>query len=157
MIPFLGAMFARRGVDPTAESVTPIADQIHAGMLNAPEAAYRAQAAATVASMVRNEAAEPAILADTAASDRVVSSNAYRELLVTDLRPELSRITAPTEVLYVAFEFPGMTPEITDRIYQGSFTNLSAARLKRIDDSAHFIMLDQPAVFHAALDAFLAE
>jgi pimeloyl-ACP methyl ester carboxylesterase len=157
MIPFMGAMFGQPGTNPTAGSVTPVADQIHAGMLNAPEETYRAQAAATVATMVRNEAAEPAILADTAASDRVVSSNAYRELLVTDLRPELASITAPTQVIYVAFDFPGMTPEITDSIYRGSFAGLPGVELKRIDDSAHFIFLDQPRAFFAELDAFLAE
>ncbi|AQR60702.1 alpha/beta hydrolase [Brevundimonas sp. LM2] len=157
MVPFMGAMFAPPGTDPTAESVTPAADQIHAGMLTAPEAAYRARAAATVATMVRNETAEAAVLADTAASDRVVSSNAYRELIVTDLRPELGRITVPTEVVYVAFDLPGMTPAITDGIYQNAFSGLPGVKLQRIDDSAHFIMLDQPAAFHAALDAFVAE
>lgn len=157
MVPFMGAMFATPGTNPTAESVTPIADQIHAQMLNSPEAAYRAQAAQTVAAMVRNEAAEPMILADTAASDRTVSANAYRELIVTDLRPELARITVPTEVVYVPFDFPGMTPETTDMIYRMSFTGLEGVTLTRIDDAAHFVFLDQPEAFFARLDAFLGE
>ena len=91
----------------------------------------------------------------TARQLRGLDGAAYRELLVTDLRSELSRITAPTTVLYVAFDFPGMTPEMTDGIYGGSFANLSGATLTRIDDSAHFIMLDQPARFTAEVNAFL--
>ena len=50
---------------------------------------------------------------------------------------------------------PGMTPEITDGIYGSSFATLPGASLTRIDDSAHFIMLDQPAVFAAEVNAFL--
>ncbi len=157
MIPFMGAMFAQPGSNPTAEAVTPIADMIHAQMLNSPEEAYRAQAAQTVAAMVRDEAAEPMILADTATSDRTVSSNAYRELIVTDLRPELANITAPTEVVYVAFEAPGMTPEISDAIYSMSYATLPGVQLKRIDNAAHFVFIDQPQAFFAQLDAFLAE
>lgn len=157
MIPFMGAMFAQPGTNPTAAAVTPIADMIHAQMLNSPEEAYRAQAAQTVAAMVRDEAAEPMILADTATSDRTVSSNAYRELIVTDLRPELANITAPTEVVYVAFEAPGMTPEISDAIYSMSFATLPGVQLKRIDNAAHFVFIDQPQAFFAQLDAFLAQ
>ncbi len=157
MVPFMGAMFAQPGTNPTVEAVTPMADMIHGQMLNSPEEAYRAQAATTVAAMVRNEAAEPMILADTAASDRTVSSNAYRELIVTDLRPELANITVPTEVVYVAFDFPGMTPEITDGIYRASFAGLPGVALTRIDEAAHFVFLDQPEAFNRTLDAFLAE
>lgn len=157
MVPFMGAMFGQPGTNPTVESVTPIANQVHAQMLNSPEEAYRAQAAQTVAAMVRDEAAEPMILADTAASDRTVSSNAYRELIVTDLRPELANITVPTEVVYVAFDFPGMTPEMTDAIYRMSYATLPGAELTRIDDAAHFVFIDQPQAFFAELDAFLAE
>ncbi len=155
MVPFMGAMFGRPGTNPTAESVAPMADQIYAAMSQGPEEAYRQQAAATVTSMIKTESARSGPLEDTANSDRQVSAAAYRELIVTDLRPELARITAPTEVLYVAFDFPGMTPEITDGIYRASFANLPGAELKRIDDSAHFIMLDQPAIFAAEVNAFL--
>ena len=47
------------------------------------------------------------------------------------------------------------TDAITDAIYQMSFATLPGAKLKRIDDSAHFIMFDQPEVFAAEVDAFL--
>jgi pimeloyl-ACP methyl ester carboxylesterase len=155
MLPFVGAMFAAPGTNPTAEAVTPVADQIYAGMVGSPEAQYRQQAAAAVTGMIRTESLRAGPLEDTARSDRAVSSSAYRELLVTDLRPELSRIKAPTTVLYVAFDFPGMTPAMSDGIYGASFATLAGATLTRIDDSAHFIMLDQPARFTAEVNAFL--
>jgi pimeloyl-ACP methyl ester carboxylesterase len=132
-----------------------MADQIYTGMTTAPEESYRQQAAAAVTGMIRTESLRAGPLQDSARSDRAVSSSAYRELIVTDLRPELPRITAPTTVLYVAFDFPGMTPEMTDGIYGASFATLAGATLTRIDDSAHFIMLDQPARFAAEVNAFL--
>ena len=155
MIPFPGAMFATPGVAPTVEAVTPAVEAMHARSSAMTDEQYRAQAAAAVIGMIRTEALRAGPLQDAAASDRTVSANAYRELMLTDLRPELAAITAPASVLYVAFDFPGMTPEITDGIYRMSFAALPDAKLKRIDDSAHFIMLDQPAVFAAEVNAFL--
>ncbi|WP_417231898.1 alpha/beta fold hydrolase [Brevundimonas sp.] len=153
MVPFMGAMFGAPGATP--ESVTPVADQIYAGMANGPDDGYRAQLEATINGMIMTESQRAGPLADSNASDRKVSAAAFRELIVTDLGPELGRITAPTEVLYVKFNDPRMTPEITDGLYAAAFTGLSGVTLKRIDDSGHFIMLDQPDRFAAEVEAFL--
>lgn len=155
MIPFMGAMFGTPGVNPTVETVTPNVDAFTARSAAMTDEQYRAQAAAAVTGMIKTESLRAGPLEDAATSDRAASQNSYRELLLTDLRPELSRITAPVEVLYVAFEIPGMTPEFTDTIYRMSYATLPSAQLKRIDNSAHFIMLDQPAAFAAEVNAFL--
>lgn len=155
MIPFTGAMFATPGVNPTVEAVTPAVDAMHARSMALSDEDYAAQVAASVTGMIKTETLRAGPLRDAATSDRSVSANAYRELMLTDLRAELPRITAPVQVLYVAFEFPGMTPEITDTIYRMSFMSLPSAQLKRIDNSAHFIMLDQPERFTAEVNAFL--
>ncbi len=157
MVPFVGAMFAQPGTDPTADTVRPAIQAMMSQSRGTSEADYRTRAAAMVTGGIKTEDLRDGPLEDAAGSDRTVSQNAYEEILLTDLRPELSRITAPVEVVYVAFEYPGMTPEITDGIYQASFATLPGAELKRIDDSAHFIFLDQPAAFYAELDAFLGE
>jgi pimeloyl-ACP methyl ester carboxylesterase len=154
MIPFMGAMFGAPGA--TAESVTPVADQIWAAQANTPREAYVAQATTAITGMINTQGRREEALEDMRESDQKVSAAAYRELVITDLRPELSKITAPTEVLYVKFNDPRMTPELTDTIYRMSYANLPGATLKRIDDSAHFIMFDQPQAFHAELDAFLS-
>ena len=153
MVPFMGAMFG--GGNATAESVAPMADQIYTGMTTGPEEAYRQQAAATVTGMIMTESRRVGPLEDAAHSDRAVAASSFRELIVTDLRPELGHITVPTEVVYAKFNDPRMTNEITDGIYRASFSTLPGVRFKRIDDSAHFIMLDQPARFAAEVNAFL--
>ena len=155
MLPFTGAMFGTPGTNPTVETVTPAVEAMHARSTGLSDAEYAAQAAAAVTGMIKTEALRAGPLQDAATSDRTASANAYRELMLTDLRPELPRITVPVEVLYVAFEFPGSTPAWTDGIYRASFATLQGATLKRIDDSAHFIMLDQPVRFAAEVNAFL--
>ena len=155
MVPFMGAMFGQPGTNPTAESVAPMADMIYQGMANSPREQYQQQADGQIVAMINTESLRAGPLEDSRTSDQKVSASAFRELIVTDLRPELANITAPTTVLYVKFNDPRMTPEITDGVYRGSFANLPGATLKRIDDSAHFIMLDQPAVFAAEVNAFL--
>jgi pimeloyl-ACP methyl ester carboxylesterase len=155
MVPFMGAMFAQPGTNPTAESVAPVADMIHQGMANSPRDQYQQQADAQIAAMINTASLRAGPLEDSRTSDQKVSAAAFRELIVTDLRPELGQVTAPTTVLYVKFNDPRMTPEITDGIYRASFATLPGATLKRIEDSAHFIMLDQPAVFAAEVNAFL--
>ena len=154
MIPFMGAMFAAPGA--TAESVTPVADQIWTAQSTSPREVYVAQATTSINGMINTESRRAEALEDMRESDQKVSAAAFRELITTDLRPELSKITAPTEVLYVKFNDARMTPQITDAIYQASFANLKGVELKRIDDSAHFIMFDQPQAFYADLDAFLS-
>ncbi|RZJ04022.1 MAG: alpha/beta hydrolase [Brevundimonas sp.] len=153
MVPFMGAMFGAPGA--TAESVTPTADGIYQGMSTSPREQYQQQADAQIVNMINTESLRAGPLEDSRTSDQQVSASAFRELIVTDLRPELPHITAPTTVLYVKFNDPRMTNEMVDGIYRASFATLPSAHLKRIDDSAHFIMLDQPAAFAAEVNAFL--
>lgn len=155
MLPFMGAMFGPPGSTP--ESVRPVADQIRAGMAGSTPEQWAASGTESINGMIRTEALRAGPIRHSAETDQDVAARAMHELITTDLRPELGAIAAPATVLYVAFEgAPGMTPELTDRIYQMSFAGLPGARLVRIPDSAHFIMFDQADRFHAELDAFLS-
>ena len=157
MLPFMGVMFALPGSNPTAETIAPVAEATYARLSRGPDDAYLAQLRATVGAMVRDDAGRAGAVQDAEASDRQVSASVMRDLIGTDLRAELATITAPVTVLYVPFTLPGFTPEITDAIYQAGFSTLPATTLTRIDDSAHFIMLDQPERFEQEVEAFLGE
>lgn len=154
MVPFVGAMFGPPGS--TVETVTPVADQVWSGQAKISHEAYIAAATPTITGMVNNEARREEALQHMRDSDQQVSAAAFRELIVTDLRSELAAITAPVSVLYVKFNDARMTNEITDMIYSMSFASRPGTTLKRIDDSAHFIMFDQPQRFAAEVDAFLS-
>ena len=71
--------------------------------------------------------------------------------LTTDMRGELSRIKVPVTVLYPVQEGRGAA-----EMYRSAFAGTSQIAFVPVPDSAHFIMLDQPVAFAAALRTFLA-
>ncbi len=89
------------------------------------------------------------------ASDKSVVARAMYEIMTTDLRPEMHKIKAPVTLLYPWDAQSGFPREATDKLYHDNYAAVSGAKLVCIEDSLHFIMLDQPAKFAAQLDAFL--
>ena len=153
MIPFMGAMFGPPGT--TAESIRPTADAVRDGIVAQPDEKRRQTVAATMAQMVRTEAArEPAVRANLA-SDRGLAARSMHDLIVTDLRPELAAIKVPVTVLFVRGPNIPLTDEQMEAVYKASFATLPQAELKRIPDAYHFIMADAPDRFAAEVKAFL--
>ena len=154
MMPFMGAMFGPPGATP--EQVRPVADQILATIRNATPEARRAMAEQNIAGMIRTESLRAAEVEASLASDSDVSGRSFHELIVTDLRPELANITAPTTVLYVTPTGAPLTDAQLDAYYQLSYASIPGVRLVRVPDAAHFIMYDNPTRFFAEVDAFLS-
>jgi pimeloyl-ACP methyl ester carboxylesterase len=154
MFPFMGAMFG--GADATRESLAPIADQIRTSMRAAPQGQVSQQTLATINTMVKTESARAEIIEHARMSDVGVTANAFHELIVTDLRPELSQITAPVTVLYVIPPQMPLTAEQYEGYMRASYANLLQARLIKIDESYHFIMIDQFERFMGEVNTFLA-
>lgn len=154
MFPYMGAMFG--GPQATPETLKPIAERIMAGMKTAPADAYAKQLEATIAGMVATENMRAGALEDAMKSDRDVSARAYGELVMTDLRPELAKITARTVVLYVTPRGAPITDAQMDGYYTASYASLKGATLKRVPNSSHFIMWDNAAFFQNEVKAFLA-
>ncbi len=153
MFPKLAVAFF--GPTATPEMIAKSAAMIRDGIANTPPEQAAAQQRQTIAGMVKTESAREAITQHALASDRDVSGRAMEELLLTDLTPELGRITAPTTVVH-AFDKAGPIPAATmDGWYAGAYAPLKGVKLVRIDDTAHFIMVDQPARFQAEVEAFL--
>jgi pimeloyl-ACP methyl ester carboxylesterase len=89
------------------------------------------------------------------ASDKSVVVRAMYEDMTTDLRPQLKKIKAPVTMLYPWDAQSGFPREATDKLYRENFAALPDAKLLCIEDSFHFIMLDQPDKFAAQVDIFL--
>ncbi len=155
MFPWMGAMFGPPGA--TAETVRPIADQIRTQMRMAPQGTVSPILQQTINSMVRTESARPVILEHARVSDVDVSANAFHELIVTDLRPELSQIDVPFTALYVIPPQAPVTPEQYEGFMRMSYANIPQARLIKIEDSYHFIMIDQFDRFMSEVRTFVAE
>jgi pimeloyl-ACP methyl ester carboxylesterase len=153
MVPFLGAMFGPPGT--TVASIAPTADTLLLQMRAADPAARQARNVAALNNMIDTVPMRAGAIEDSGKSDPDVAARSYHELVVTDLRPELGKITVPTIVLYVLPKAPGLTDERIDALYKASYAPLKRATLKRIPASAHFIMWDQSAQFQAEVKAFL--
>lgn len=153
MFPFMGAMFGGPGATP--ESVRPIADQIRAAMRMAQQGVVSDQTRATINSMVRTGSARPEIIEHARQSNVGVTANAFHELIITDLRPELPNIRAPLTVLYVIPPEAPVTPDQYDGFMRASYASVPAARIVKIEDSYHFIMIDQFDRFMSEVTAFL--
>lgn len=152
---FMGAVYGPPGT--TSESVRPTADKLRASMIEATPEEFHKRLEAMTASMVRNEEQRALVLADAKASNRRTVANAFHELIVTDLRPELGSIEVPVTVLYVTPKGVPLTDAQIDAVYEASYAPLQGVKLVRIPDSAHFIMSDNPERFQAEMKAFLAE
>ena len=154
MMPHLGAMFRQPGM--TDEQLTQLAGSICTRMTAIQGEARRPQLDMMIASMVRTEAARPGLVAHGMASDSAVAAQSYYELIVTNLTPEVAAIHVPLTVLYVLPAGAPLTEAQIDNYYRLSYQGAPQAILRRVPDSAHFIMIDQPGVFQAALREFLA-
>jgi pimeloyl-ACP methyl ester carboxylesterase len=153
MVPFLGMFFGGPGA--TAASVEPLADRISAGIRAATPDDRSKRAVETIDGMVNTEAMRPVAIDDSLRSDVDVGARSYRELLVTDLGPELPKVSVPVTVLYVQPKSVPIPAERFDGVYKAAFAPVGKLTLKRVPDSAHFIMWDQPARFQAEVQAFL--
>ncbi|HMD02355.1 MAG TPA: alpha/beta hydrolase, partial [Candidatus Baltobacteraceae bacterium] len=88
-------------------------------------------------------------------SDRATYAGAAYELSLADLRPNLSKIALPLEVLAPA-DPETVTPQIL-QFYTAAFAGTPNLDVEAVAPSKHFIMYDQPAKFQTLLDAFLAK
>jgi pimeloyl-ACP methyl ester carboxylesterase len=145
------------------------ADGFAAQMRAAPSAQFLAQQQKTVAGMITDPAVAARASTLMAKSDQQASAAYMDDLLRTDLRPALPKLTVPTlEVAAVpttpaAFEGPqAATASLADRMaaYKQFETTIFAGApnvtIVPVGNSLHFIMLDQPKALYDAIDAFIA-
>jgi len=154
MYPYLGSFFAGPGATPA--QVEAVAGAMTAAIRNATPEQRASNTAATIAGMVNTESMRAGAIADSAASTPDVSARAYHELLVTNLMPELPKISRPVTVLYVQPKSVPLPAEQFDYVYKAAYAPLRQVSLKRIPDSAHFIMWDQPQRFQDEVKTFLS-
>lgn len=158
-VPFIGLLFNPAA---TVESVTPQADQM-AAMMRAQYGQPRPTGPVTdpgpmsmAGGMSNTPAGRTAIVRWTREADARVTAQVFRDVMVTDMRGELAAVTAPVTLLY-AQDDSAMTPERAKAGFEPQYAGIAKFKARMVQNSRHFIMLDQPEVFAAAVDAFLAE
>ncbi len=151
-LPFFGSLF---GPSATVDSMRATFDNMRrliasgAGRSGEPSASDPA-----VATMSATPEGRLQVARWSRAANPAVVGQALYEDATADLRPDLAAISrVPTTVLYA------VPPQIADRaraLWTGEYAPAPAIRLVPVEDSMHFIMLDQPERFRAELNAFLA-
>ena len=71
------------------------------------------------------------------------------------MRGDLAKLQAPTTVLYAFDAGIGFPQAAVDGLYQSAYATLPNKRLVRIDNSYHFIQIDQPEAFDREVQTFL--
>jgi pimeloyl-ACP methyl ester carboxylesterase len=155
MMPHMAEMFGPPNATP--ESLRAAADGFRAKIVADPPPGSPGMLEQMFVGMTRDEAAKVKLVQGVRDSHRPTVGNAFHELIVTDLRPELSRITVPFSVLYVLPANVPTPPGQFDAAMRKLYANAPKARLTRIDDSNHFIQIDQPARFVTEVDALMRQ
>ena len=146
-LPFYSLLFNPQA---TVESATPGARAFRDAWLAATEPQLEAMQQAGAERLTTSAQSRAAVARWGRDSDRLTVAQAAYELAITDLRPELARITVPTTVIYA--HHPSYGPvEAVDGVFAAAYQGLGHARLVRIDNSRHFVMLDQAERFNAAV------
>lgn len=151
-MPFYTLLF-----DPTAtsETATPHASAMRNAMLAATPEQAEAMQQASIARLAKTEGVRPGLVAAGMNSDRKTMADAMYELMVTDLRPELGRIKVPVQVVYAYDPLYGVEASHIDAMFRDAYASTPDVSFRRIDDSFHFIMLDQPELFADAVITFI--
>ncbi len=155
-LPYFAVLMAPPGIDPTPAMVAPQA----AMMRDRVTASYGkplSDEAATA--QTRGLALKPESIARMVGwartADARVTGQAMYEDLTTDLRPDLAALTLPITLVY-PWNATMPTKTMADAFYRRQYAAAPNISYVDIGDSAHFIMLDQPTAFAAALAAFVA-
>jgi len=153
-LPFFGMLF---GPTATTQSVEPQARAMRDKVLAGSQADFAASEPKVMATLVKSHNAEAqAAVAAAQASDHAVVARAMYEDMITDVRGQLAKIQTPVTVLYAFDAGVGFPQAAVDGLYQAAYAALSTKHLVRIDNSYHFIQIDQPEAFDHEVQSFLA-
>ena len=150
-LPFYSSIF---GPGVTAATAEPFAAQARDAILAMPAEAYVAAEAQTAARLSKSPEGRASVEAWGLASDRSVAARATYDDMTTDVRPGLTAIKCPVVVVY-AWDAASGPAERTDALYASNYANLPGKRLVRVEDTFHFIPLDQPDAFSRQVEDFL--
>jgi pimeloyl-ACP methyl ester carboxylesterase len=154
-LPFFGVLVPGTG-EQTVATVEPIAQMMRNSIISN----YgKPIDPATTEANTRGMALKPESIAKMRiwapmADVRVTAQLIYDDM-TTDIRGELPRISVPVTVIYPWNDKAGPAKEQADTFYQNQYRSASTADFVDISDAAHFVMLDQPEKFQAALIAAL--
>ena len=112
-------------------------------------------AEATATALARKPESRALLMKWIEQADPRVSGQAMYEDMTTDLRPVMADIATPITLVYPWSD--KLPKERADAFYRAAYADAPNVTFVPVGDAAHFVMLDQPAAFAQAVDAFLGD
>ena len=152
-VPYLAAL---QQPEATAESMTGPAEQIRDYLKTQSPETFATQSKLTMQMMVRDAETASELSGMTSKSSPATVGQAMYELMLPDLRGELSNIRVPVLALVPAEPaFPGIDGATLQTRYRRQFDLISRHRIEFIPDVRHFVMIDAPDEFVTHVTGFL--
>jgi N-formylmaleamate deformylase len=151
-LPFLAAL-----VDPkaTAASTRSQAEQLRAGFRGLSHEQFLAGVKAGVGRQATGPEHQAQVVAWCAPSDPGAVGNAMAELLTMDLRAEGKAIRSPVLLMAAVGGVPQEMQAAVRAEYEAQVASIPEHQVVFLEHARHFVMLDDPQAFFAALDDFL--
>ena len=137
--------------DAKAEDVKTMADGISKQMEEATHEEFVANTRQFLSAMIIGEEGQKKAADWMAASDQKTVAGCFQWIFMTDLRPELPKITSKTLVIAAGMP-PGAIPE---EICKSQYEGLKGVQMVRDPKSHHFIMLDDQEFLNKQIKGFL--
>jgi len=153
-LPFLAEMFMP---GTTPEQAAQMAPMMALQMQNMPREAFDVQQAAGLPRMAKTRAYHATLRSWAKASDQTTVAAVMGEMLAADLRPSLSDISAEITVLAAHDKAMGLPVSQIENLYAAQYAGAPKHNIHVVEDSFHFIMVDQPTAFVDAVKEVLTD
>jgi pimeloyl-ACP methyl ester carboxylesterase len=153
-VPFLPAL---QQPDADESTMAGQAEQMATFYASMNEEQMRQQSRMAAQAMVSDSASVDTIAAWGARSDGATAGRAFAEMMTTDLRDEVAAITSPLLLVMAGGGMPEAARERTRAAYAAQIEAAPRGRVVVAEDARHFVMFDDPAFLHGAVESFLAE
>jgi len=148
-LPALGALMAR-----DTDAIRAMAEQMRQQMAGQSQAEFAEQTAQTLLVQISDPDEARRVAEVSGRSDPAVVGQAMAELLTTDLRRQVARISAPVLLLGAGAGTASQLEARTQQ-YRAQIDAIPHHELVMVPDTRHFVMLDAPEVFLQHVDEFL--
>jgi N-formylmaleamate deformylase len=153
-VPYLAALM---NPSATPDSVRAQATQLRDLYATFTPQQLRGQSQMSLASMIKGPADIERALGWAEASTPKTAGEAMYEMMVTDLRAQMDKVTAPVLLLAAGdFAKDEATRAHVCDTYEAQVAKVRVHTVTVVPEARHFIMLDAPAALWSAMDSFLA-
>lgn len=153
-LPYLAGLYLPEA---TPEQAAAMSEQMTKQLASLPRAQFDRQQKAGLPRLSNNPDALPDLTQWGKTSDQETVATMMGELMGTDMRDELSGLDVKTTVLVPYSSAMGVSEKDLKELYSSQYEDATNVELKVINDSFHFIMLDQPEAFYKAVKAEVSD